>query len=471
METFIYKFKENIKRVFSIMINSEVISKYILKDYISEIKVINDYREKEKNTESKSNPNNISKNIIKSNNSSQNLTLTNNLPSKSNNSGHMITTVNNSFLYLNSSFKSLSLDKKEDLIIECKWKKKFILLLKIKKIYNKQKYYKTINIECLEMNHFENPFSIEISLYWDSTEFQTIVLNKITYKDKIIDEILNKELNDNDKRKINDRMKNYLLNDLTNIEHCETSLILGNMKDISLYISDIKKLITLSIETKNMRLEVYDSPLISYEKNCNIYDKKTNELCQEFILTGYYIERNQKCQIKWENNVKNKLYCIYRLSLIYLEDNISLMIFRKVWQTHIPSDLLNEAENRTKKLFEDVRNYFVKKSGLYEYENLFYKISKKLKLKIGIKNVSYDDYFKFDLDNHIHYNASLKNGKQKDDKEQGNEYDSLFQNSSFINNNNNSFNNGVNFFTDTIQNISEIENINSLFLGNEDTIN
>ena len=116
METFIFKFKENIKRVFSIMINSEVISKYILKDYISEIKVINDYREKEKNTESKSNPNNISKNIIKSNNSSQNLTFTNNLPSKSNNSGHMITTVNNSFLYLNSSFKSLSLDKKEDLM-------------------------------------------------------------------------------------------------------------------------------------------------------------------------------------------------------------------------------------------------------------------------------------------------------------------------------------------------------------------
>ena len=118
METFIYKFKENIKRVFSIMINSEIISKYILKDYISEIKVINDYREKEKNTESKSNPNNISKNIIKFNNSSQNLTSNNNLPSKSSNSGHMITTVNNSFLYLNSSFKSLSLDKKEGLIIE-----------------------------------------------------------------------------------------------------------------------------------------------------------------------------------------------------------------------------------------------------------------------------------------------------------------------------------------------------------------
>ena len=320
------------------------------------------------------------------------------------------------------------------------------------------------------MNHFENPFSIEISLYWDSTEFQTIVLNKITYKDKIIDEILNRELNDNDKKKINDRMKNYLLNDLTNIEHCETSLILGNMKDISLYISDIKKLITLSIETENMRLEVYDSPLISYGKNCSIYDNKTNELCQEFILTGYYIERNQKCQIKWENNVKNKLYCIYRLSIIYLAENISLMIFRKVWQTHIPSDLLNEAENRTKKVFENVRNYFVKKSGWNKYDNYFYKVSKMLKLKIGIKDISSNDYFKFDLDNHIHYKDSLKKGKQKDDKEQDNEYDSLFQNSSFINNNNNSFNNGANFFTDTIQNISEIENINTFFLGN-DTIN
>jgi hypothetical protein len=469
MEIFI--FNENIKRVFSIMLNSQIISQYILKDYISEIKIINDYKKKEKYTENKNNPNNTSKNIAKLNDSSQNLISTNNVPSKNNNTGNMITTLNNSFLYLNTSFKSLSLDKIEGLIIECKWKKKFILLFKILKIDDMQKYYKTINIECLEMNHFENPFSIEISLYWNSTEIQTIALIKITYKDKIIEEILNRELNDNDKKKIYDRMKNYLLNDLTNLEHCETSLILGSMKDISLYVSDIKNLITISIETENMRLEVYNSPLISYKKNCSIYNNKTNELCQEFILTGYYIERNQKCQIKWENNVKNKLYCIYRLSIIYLENNISLMIFRKVWQTHIPSDLLNEAENRTKKLFEDVRNYFVKKSGLYEYENLFYKISKKLKLKIGIKNVSYDDYFKFDLDNHIHYNASLKNGKQKDDKEQGNEYDSLFQNSSFINNNNNSFNNGANFFTDTIQNISEIENINSLFLGNEDTIN
>ena len=144
------------------------------------------------------------------NDSSQTLISTNNVPLKNSNSGHIITTGCNSFLYLNTSFKSLSLDKIEGLIIECKWKKKFILLFKILKIDDMQKYYKTINIECLEMNHFENPFSIEISLYWNSTEIQTIVLIKITYKDKIIEEILNRELNDNDKKKIYDNMKNYL---------------------------------------------------------------------------------------------------------------------------------------------------------------------------------------------------------------------------------------------------------------------
>ena len=469
METYI--FNENIKRVFSIMLNSQIVSQCILKVYISEIKIINDYKKKEKYTESKNNLNNISKNIGKFNDSSQNLISTNNAPSKNGTSGHMITTVNNSFLYLNTSFKSLSLDKIEGLIIECKWKKKFILLLKILKIDDMQKYYKTINIECLEMNHFENPFNLEISLYWNSTELQTVIINKITYKDKIIEEILNRELNDNDKKKIYDNMKNYLVNDLTNIEHCATSLIMGNMKDISLYISDIKRLITLSTGIENKRFEVFDSSLISYGQNCRVYDNKTNELCQEFILTGYYVEKNQKCQIKWEKKVKNKLYCIYRLSIIYLEDNFSLMIFRNVWQTHIPSHLLSEVENRKKTLFEDVRNYFLKKNGLNKYYNSKFKASKKLKLNIGVKNISSDDYYNFDLDGIIHYSSSYKNGNQKEDKEQDNQYDSLFQNNSGVNNSNNSFNNGENLFTDTIQNISEIENVNSLFIGNEDTLN
>jgi len=469
METYI--FNENIKRVFSIMLNSQIVSQCILKNYISEIKIINDYKKKEKFTEIKNNPNNISKNVGTFNDSSQNLISTNNALSKNGNSGHIIATVNNSFLYLNTSFKSLSLDKIEGLIIECKWKKKFILLLKILKIDDIQKYYKAINIECLEMNHFENPFNLEISLYWNSTELQTVIINKITYKDKIIGEILNRELNDNDKKKIYDNMKNYLLNDLTNIEHCATSLIFGNMKDISLYISDIKRLITLSTGIENKRFEVFDSSLINYGQNCRVYDNKTNELCQEFILTGYYVEKNQKCQIKWEKKVKNKLYCIYRLSIIYLEDNISLMIFRNVWQTHIPSHLLSEVENRKKALFEDVRNYFLKKNGLNKYDNSLFKVSKKLKLNIGVKNISSDDCYHFDLDRIIHYSNSYKNGNQKEDKEQDNQYDSLFQNNSGVNNSNNSFNNGVNIFTDTIQNISEIENINSLFIGNEDTLN
>ena len=61
---------------------------------------------------------NNSKNFGKYNDSSQNL-----IALKTNNSIYPITAVNNSFLYFNSSFKPLSLDKLEELIIECNWKK------------------------------------------------------------------------------------------------------------------------------------------------------------------------------------------------------------------------------------------------------------------------------------------------------------------------------------------------------------
>ena len=128
--------------------------------------------------------------------------------------------------------------------------------------------------------------------------------------------------------------------------------------------------------------------------------------------------------------MKNKIYCIYRLSIIYLEDNISLMTFRNIWQTHIPSHLLNEVENRKKVLFEDAKNYFIKKNGLNKFDHYLFKDSKKLKLNIGIKDISSEDYYQFDLDRIIHCNGSLKSDKQKDGKEQDNQYDSLFQNNS-----------------------------------------
>ena len=194
-------------------------------------------------------------------------------------------------MYLNSSFKSLYLDKLEGLIIECKWKKKYFLLLKISKNNDSQKNYKSIDIECIEMNHYENAFNLELSLYWNSSELQTIFLIKITPKDKIVEEIIEREFNTDDKKQIYNNMSDYLYNDLSNIEHCSTSLIFGNMKEISSYIGDVKRLITLSTGIENKRLEAYSSNLTSIGQNCRVYDKNTNQLCQEFIMTDIMLKK------------------------------------------------------------------------------------------------------------------------------------------------------------------------------------
>ena len=128
-----YIFNEDIKRVFNIITNGEILSRYILKDYISDIEIINEFQKKEK-MENNNNPNNISRNTGNFIDSSQNLIALNNILSKTNTSIYPITAFNNSFLYLNSSFRSLCMDKLEGLIIECKWKKKYMLLLKIIKL-------------------------------------------------------------------------------------------------------------------------------------------------------------------------------------------------------------------------------------------------------------------------------------------------------------------------------------------------
>jgi hypothetical protein len=287
-----YFFNEDIKRVFNIITNGEILSHYILKDYISDIEFINEFQKKEK-IENHNNPNSTSINTGKFNDSSQNLIALNNILSKTNTSIHPITTVNNSFLYLNSSFKSLCLDKLEGLIIECKWKKKYILLLKIIKLDDKKKFFKSIVIECIELNHYESPFSIEFSLYWNSTELQTLTMIKVIPKNKVIEDMINRELNANDKNIIYNNVYSYLLKDLTNIENILTSLIFANMEEISLFLNDIKNLIKSSPGTNDKRLEFYNSPLLKTVQNCRVYDKKTNLLCQEFILSGYYAEKKK----------------------------------------------------------------------------------------------------------------------------------------------------------------------------------
>lgn len=458
-------FNEDIKRVYNCISNNQIISQYILKDYISDIKIVNDNKKKEKIIDNHSVLlTNNSKNLGKYNDSSQNL-----IALKTNNSIYPITTVNNSFLYFNSSFKSLNLDKLEGLIIKCIWKKKYILLLKIAKINDSEQYYKSIEIECLEMNHFENAFNFEILIFWDSTALQTILLIKNVTKNKIVEEIINREFNNKDKKRIYNNIFNYLNNDLTNIEHCSTSLIFANMKDISTYLSDIKKIIKISKGIKNKTFEVYSSPIFNSMQNCRIYDTYNN-LCQEFILTGYYANKNRICQIRWEKKVNNKIYCIYRMSIIYLEENLSLLVFRNIWETHVPSQFISEINILKKTFFDDVKNYFIKKNCLIDNEDLFSKDVKDLNLKIGVKNYQKKDNNQIHLDMIMNHEEFTKN---YDTKNKGNDsqYDSLFMNKSGINNSNNAIKDKGNLLTDTIQNISEIEKMNSNFLGNDDENN
>ena len=457
-------FNEDIKRVFNSITNGQIISQFILKNYISDIKIINDNKKMEKNIEI-----NNSKSIGKNNESSQNLIVLNNLSNKTNNSIHPINIINNSFLYLNTSFISLCLEKFEGITIECKWKKKYILLLKIIKVNDIQQFHKSINIECIEMNHYENAFNLDLSFFWNSTELQTFLLIKIISKDKIIEEIITRELNNNDKKIIYDNFCNYLFSDLTNIENIFTSLIFANMKDITLFINDIKNLIKSSPGTDDKRLEFYNSSLINSVQNCRVYDKTNNNLCQEFILRGYYAEKNQRYQLKWEKTINNKPYCISAISIIYLEENISLIIFKNIYQTHITAQMLYEVNLRKKQFFDNLIDYFLKKNNNLSIKHLSPKNNiKEMILKIGIKNyINKEIIEQNDLNMFINNNSPIKNNdKNNNEKEQESQYDSIFQNISNINDSNYPNKNGEIIFNDTIQNLSEIENINSVyFLG------
>ena len=430
-----YIFNEDIKRVFNIITNGEILSHYILKDYISDIEIINEFQKKEK-MENNNNPNSISRNTGNFIDSSQNLIALNNIISKTNTSIHPITAFNNSFLFLNSSLRSLCLDNLEGLIIECKWKNKYILLLKIIKLDDKKKFYKSIVIECIELNHYENPFSIELSLYWNSTELQTLMLIKVISKNEIIEDMLNRELNTNDKNKIFNKISSYLFKDLANIENILTSLIFANMEEISLYLNDIKNLIKSSPGTSDKRLEFYNSPLLNTVQNCRVYDTKTNLLCQEFILSGYYAEKKRQYQIRWEKKVNNEPYCLTIISIIYLEENITLIIFKNIYQTHITSQMLYEVNQTKKVFFDNIKEYFLKKNkelmGNYISNSI-----KGLDIKIGIKNCrTKEDNEQFDLNMLILNNSFIKKRKTTDEeienKEQEIQFDSIFQNISNI---------------------------------------
>lgn len=455
---------EDIKRVFNCLTNTQIITQCLLKDFISDIKILNEPKRKDRMLlENTSNFNNNSKN------SSQNMISLNNLASRTNTSIHPMA-INNSFLYLNSSFKSANFEKLEGSIIECKWKKKYILLLRITKVNDSEKFSKLIEIECIEMNHFENAFTFEVTLYWNTSLLQTILVMKIKTKNKIIQEIINREFNDNERKMIFDRLNDYLANDLTNIENCKTTLIFANMKDISLYLSDITKIIKFSPNMENKRFEVYSSSLISSGLNCRVYDLKTNSLWQEYIFSGYFVEKNLRTQIRWEKKENNKTFCIYRISIIYLEENISLLIFKNVFSKHVTPQYLSDINYRKTEFFKELREFFDKKnvkSGMIG--NHFAQNKNLMKMEIAIKDFQdKEDENQNDLYIFIHNNGVMKNLDINElEREQDSHFNSLMQ-GSYLDNKD-----GANLFTESMQNISEIENINSGFLfgGDDERIN
>lgn len=455
---------EDIKRVFNCLTNTQIITQCLLKDFISDIKILNEPKRKDRMLlENTSNFNNNSKN------SSQNMISLNNLASRTNTSIHPMA-INNSFLYLNSSFKSANFEKLEGSIIECKWKKKYILLLRITKVNDSEKFSKFIEIECIEMNHFENAFTFEVTLYWNTSLLQTILVMKIKTKNKIIQEIINREFNDNERKMIFDRLNDYLANDLTNIENCKTTLIFANMKDISLYLSDITKIIKFSPNMENKRFEVYSSSLISSGLNCRVYDLKTNSLWQEYIFSGYFVEKNLRTQIRWEKKENNKTFCIYRISIIYLEENISLLIFKNVFSKHVTPQYLSDINYRKTEFFKELREFFDKKnvkSGMIG--NHFAQNKNLMKMEIAIKDFQdKEDENQNDLYIFIHNNGVMKNLDINElEREQDSHFNSLMQ-GSYLDNKD-----GANLFTESMQNISEIENINSGFLfgGDDERIN
>ena len=460
----IYKFtfNETIKRVFNCITNSQIICNHLLKDYISDIKIVNDIRKKEANN---------SKSILKNiNDSSQNLYNTNNFVSKTNTSIHPIA-ANNSFIFLNSSLTSINIEKLEGLIFECRWKKKYILLLKIVKVQDSEKFFKTIDIECLEMNHYEKAFTLQIRLYWNSFELKTHLLFRFLPKDQIMEEIIQREFNKDDKNKIYNLLNDYLINDLTNLENCLTTLVFASMKEVSLYLRDIRNIIKHTAFMDNKKFEFYQSPLINTVQNCRIYDNKTGKLFQEYVFTGYFVDKNRGCQMRWEKKENNKSFCIYRISITYLEENICLLTFKSVFQTHVKTLYLSDINIRKKTFFNEIRNYFNKKHGRFGYQN-FEPKNQELNLMMAIKvNKENDEEDNNnDLNLFLNNNNIVKTPEPNTIQNQVDKINNLMQTLS-LNDDDNDNQEGGNIFGDSIQNISEIKNNNSTLLFGPDDDN
>ena len=449
MDKFI--FNEDLKRIFNCLTNNLVLSQYILKDFISDVKIINETKRKEKSSENNNPQNNKSNKTI--NDSSQNLVQANIIGSKSSYNIDPINQVNTSFLFLNSSIKSLIIEKLEGITIECKWKKKYILLLKLSKIDASGSFKNYIEIECIEMNHYENPFKFGLSFYWDSSSLQTILLIKFSSKEKIINEIIKREFNTKDRKKIYNNICSWLKDDLTNVENSATTIVFANMKEVALYLSDTRIILKYSPRKYKTRFEINTSPLMNIGYNCHVYNEETDTLKEELIFSGYYIDKKGSCEIRWNQKIDGNLFCIFRISIIYLEENMSLIFFKNIFQSYVPTQYLYDINDRKKQLFKEIFDYF-NKNNKNDAKYITPKDGE-MKLRIGIKNneKKTKDSQK-DLSMFIQKDQIMNNLDINFEKEQ---YNSFLDKSNFGNKD------GENLFADTIQNISEISNIQSGF--------
>jgi hypothetical protein len=291
-----------------------------------------------------------------------------------------------------------------------------------------------------------------LSFYWDSSSLQTILLIKFFSKDKIINEIINREFNAKDRKKIYNNICNWLKDDLTNVENSATTLVFASMKEVALYLSDTRIMLKYGPRNFNARFEIKTSPLMNIGNNCLVYDKETNILKEELIFSGYYIDKKGSCEIRWEQKIDGKLFCIFRISIIYLEENMSLVLLKNIYQSYVPAQFLYDINERKKRFFQDTFDYFNKKQRIVD--NYCTQKESEMKLKIGIKNNEKRTSQK-DLSAFINNDNMINNLDINFEKDQ---YNSFLDNSNFGNKD------GENLFTDTIQNISEISKIQSGFL-------
>jgi hypothetical protein len=240
------------------------------------------------------------------------------------------------------------------------------------------------------------------------------------------------------------------------------------MKEVSLYLRDIRNIFRFAAGMENKRFEFYQSPLINTVQNCRVYDNKTNKLWQEYIFTGYFVDKKIACQMRWEKKENNKLFCIYRISISYLEENICLLIFKNVFQTHVTTQYLSDINTRKKLFFNEIRNYFNKKHAQFGYQYFEPKMTD-LNLMIAIKGNKEDNEDNNDLNLFLNNNKSTYKNVEQNGQHDIGKLNSLLQTISFIEDDKEEEND--NLFGESIQNISEIKNNNSTLLFGADDVN